>query len=151
MDAAFAGKFTEDDWSHTVGGVHALAWEGDELIGHASVVGRRLWHAGRELSCGYVEGVGVGADHRRRGVGDALMAELERVIRADYDLGARSATDAGAALYSARGWRRWEGPLFVRAPAGLQRTAGDDGSVYVLGDLDVAGELTCDWRAGDVW
>jgi aminoglycoside 2'-N-acetyltransferase I len=34
------------------------------------------------------------------------------------------------------------------------RTPGEAGAVYVLPvtvDLDVTGELTCDWRDGDVW
>jgi aminoglycoside 2'-N-acetyltransferase I len=34
------------------------------------------------------------------------------------------------------------------------RTTEDDGWVYVLpvsADLDLHGELTCDWREGDVW
>jgi aminoglycoside 2'-N-acetyltransferase I len=40
----------------------------------------------------------------------------------------------------------------------VRRTADDDGAVYVLPGaapleppLDVTGELTCDWRDGDVW
>jgi aminoglycoside 2'-N-acetyltransferase I len=120
--------------------VHAVAWSGEELVGHASVVPRRMWVDARELRCGYVEAVAVREDHRRRGVGDALMALLEAVIRRDYALGALSATDAGAALYVSRGWRRWQGPLRPEPDA-----------VYVLGDLDVGGELRCDWRAGDLW
>ena len=55
---------TEEDWEHSLGGVHALAWEGDELVGHASVIQRRLLHGGRALRTGYVEGVGVRADRR---------------------------------------------------------------------------------------
>lgn len=40
------------------------------------------------------------------------------------------------------------------APEGLTRTAGDDGSVYVLPvsvTVDTGAELACDWRDGDVW
>ncbi len=36
LDAAFKGEFTERDWEHALGGVHALVREGAELIGHAS-------------------------------------------------------------------------------------------------------------------
>ena len=60
---------TEHDWEHSLGGVHAIAWEGDELVGHAAVVQRRLLHGGRALRAGYIEGVGVRADSRRRGHG----------------------------------------------------------------------------------
>jgi aminoglycoside 2'-N-acetyltransferase I len=82
------------------------------------------------------------------------MDALERVIRGAYDLGALSATDDGAALYAARGWLRWEGPTSALTPSGIARTAGDDGSVYVLpvaGPLDPAGALVCDWRDGEPW
>jgi aminoglycoside 2'-N-acetyltransferase I len=54
----------------------------------------------------------------------------------------------------ARGWKRWQGPTSALTPAGVARTEDDDGSVYVLpltAPLDLAGELTCDWRDGDVW
>ena len=39
----------DDDWEHALGGVHALVWEGAELIGHASVIQRRLLNGGRAL------------------------------------------------------------------------------------------------------
>jgi aminoglycoside 2'-N-acetyltransferase I len=150
----FGDVFEESDWEHALGGVHALMWDGDHLVGHASVVQRRLLHGGRALRCGYVEGVGVRADHRRRGHGDALMTALERVIRGAYDLGALGATDDGARLYTRHGWQRWKGPLSALTPRGLERTTEEEGHVYVLpvtAPLDHAGELTCDWRDGDVW
>ena len=94
---------TEHDWEHSLGGVHAIAWDGDELVGHAAVVQRRLLHGGRALRAGYVEGVGVRADHRRQGHAAAMMDALERVVRGAYDLGALGATDeAVAALRRAR-------------------------------------------------
>ncbi|HET6919604.1 MAG TPA: GNAT family N-acetyltransferase [Jiangellaceae bacterium] len=145
---------TEDDWEHALGGVHALVWEGAELIGHASVIQRRLLHDGRALRAGYVEGVGVRADYRGRGHGSALMTALERVVRRAYDLGALGATDQAAQFYAARGWSRWQGPSSALTPNGIRRTAEDDGGIYVLPitvPLDLSGELTCDWRDGDVW
>ncbi len=57
-------------------------------------------------------------------------------------------------FYSARGWRRWEGPTCALTPDGVVRTPDEDGGVFVLpGDvpLDLSGTLTCDWRDGDVW
>jgi aminoglycoside 2'-N-acetyltransferase I len=42
----------------------------------------------------------------------------------------------------------------VLAPEGRRRTAEEEGAVYVLpvaAELDLAAELTCDWRNGDVW
>jgi aminoglycoside 2'-N-acetyltransferase I len=154
LDEAFGSEFTDHDWDHARGGLHALVCEGDELIAHAALVQRRLLHGGRALRAGYVEAVAVRADRRRRGHAGAMMETLERVLRGAYDLGALSATDAGAAVYVARGWKRWQGPTSALTPAGVARTEDDDGSVYVLpltAPLDLGGELTCDWRDGDVW
>src|SRR5919198_700819 len=128
MADAFGDDFEGSDWEHA--------------------------HGGRALRAGYVEAVAVRADHRRRGHGGALMAPLERVIRHAYDLGALGATDAGAALYTSRGWQRWEGRLSALTPRGVERTEDEEGYVYVLPattPVDRAGELTCDWRDGDVW
>ena len=150
----FDGDVTDEDWEHALGGIHALAWEGDVLAGHASVVQRRLLHGGRALRAGYVEGVGVRAGHRRAGLGRALMGELARVVRGAYDLGALGATDEAAAFYDALGWRRWRGPTSALTPQGVVRTAGEDGGVHVLPGavpLDLDGALVCDWRDGDLW
>ena len=145
---------TEDDWEHALGGLHALIWEADELIGHASLIQRRLLHGGRALRAGYVEGVAVRASRRGRGHGAAMMAALEDVARRAYDLAALGATDEAAAFYAARGWRLWQGPSAALTPTGIQRTEDDDGAIYVLPlgvPLDLSGEIICDWRDGDVW
>jgi aminoglycoside 2'-N-acetyltransferase I len=145
---------TEEDWEHALGGMHALAWDGDKLIGHGSVVQRRLLHKGRALRTGYVEGVAVRAEHRRHGVGGALMAELERIIRGAYELGALGSSDEGLPFYLARGWQRWRGPTFALTPTGVVRTAEEDGYILVWpvsASLALDAELTCDWRAGDAW
>jgi aminoglycoside 2'-N-acetyltransferase I len=145
---------TDHDWEHALGGVHALVWEDAELIGHASLVQRRLLHGGRALRTGYVEGVGVRPDRRRRGHGAAMMEALELVARGAYDLAALGATDEAADFYAARGWKLWLGPTSALTPTGIQRTEEEDGGIYVLPlgvPLDVSGELTCDWRDGDVW
>ncbi|MEU4204581.1 GNAT family N-acetyltransferase [Streptomyces sp. NPDC045470] len=150
----FEGDMTEEDWDHALGGVHALVWEGDELIGHASVVQRRMLHAGRPLRCGYVEGVGVRADRRGRGHGAAMMTALERVVRTAYDLGALSASEGAADFYASRGWHLWQGPSAVLSPTGLRPTKEEDGAIHVLRTgvpLDLTGQLVCDWRSGDVW
>jgi aminoglycoside 2'-N-acetyltransferase I len=129
-------------------------WEDAELIGHASVVQRRLLHAGQALRTGYVEAVGVRADRRGHGYGAALMHALEGVVRGAYRLGALSTTEQAAAFYTGRGWTLWQGPSSALTPTGITRTEDDDGGIYVLPvavPLDRTGELTCDWRDGDVW
>jgi aminoglycoside 2'-N-acetyltransferase I len=154
LDAVFGDGFTDYDWEHSLGGMHALVREGDDLIGHASVVQRVLLHARRTLRTGYIEGVGVRADRRGRGHGAAMMEALERVVRGAYELGALSAAEAAGGFYLARGWQRWRGATWALTPDGVRRTPEEDGGIYVLPiavSLDLSGDLTCDWRDGDVW
>jgi len=154
MDEAFGDEFTEDDWRHCLGGMHALLWEDGELIGHACVTQRRLIYGGGALRTGYVEGLAVRGVRRRQGHGRTLMSAIDRIVRGGYELGALSATDDGVAFYDVVGWRLWEGPTYALSPDGVVRTEEDDGSVFVLpvsGDLDITRELTCDWREGEVW
>src|SRR3954452_13167700 len=155
LDVVFAGELEADDWEHALGGIHAVAHDPEgAVIGHASVIQRRLVHGGAALRAGYVEGVGVHADHRRRGIAGLLMAPLERVIRNAYDLGALGATDEAVAFYTGRGWRRWEGEARAITPRGVVRTPDEEGAIYVLENpgrpLDLSAPLTCDWRDGDV-
>lgn len=154
LDDAFAGDFTDADWDHALGGMHALIWRHGTLIAHAAVVQRRLLHGGVALRCGYVEGVAVREDCRGQGLGTAVMDAAEQVIRGGYQLGALGATADAQAMYAARGWLPWRGPTSVLAPIGVTPTPDDDGAVYVLpvsADLDTTDALTCDWRDGDVW
>lgn len=150
LDAAF-DDFSEHDWQHCLGGLHVLLWDGAGLLGHAALVPRTLWCGDRELRVGYVEGVAVRADARRRGHGGALMAAVEDCR--SYDLLALSAAPTALRFYLGRGWQVWRGPTSVRAPSGVLRTPEDDGGVLVLrpGELDLDAGLTCDWREGDVW
>lgn len=82
------------------------------------------------------------------------MGELERLVRGGYEVGALGATDDAAIMYAGRGWQLWQGTTWALTPDGIQRTEDDDDCVYVLPvsvPLDLTGELTCDWRDGDVW
>jgi aminoglycoside 2'-N-acetyltransferase I len=153
MDAAF-GAVSDDTFENVLGGVHTLLVEDGELVGHASVVQRRMLHAGQALRTGYIEGVAVREDRRRRGHGAAMMSVLERVVRSGYQLGALGASEDGGRLYASRGWQLWRGPSSALTPDGIRRTADNDGAIYVLPvsvPVDLTGELTCDWRPGSVW
>jgi aminoglycoside 2'-N-acetyltransferase I len=153
MDESF-DRVSDNTFDNVLGGVHTLVFEDGALIGHASVVQRRLLHAGQALRTGYVEGVAVRSDCRRRGYGGDMMAVLEQIIRSGYHLGALGASPDGARLYASRGWQLWRGPSAVLSPEGIRRTPESDGHIYVLpvlNPIDVTGELTCDWRPGSVW
>lgn len=155
---AFGGDFTDADWEHTLGGMHALICRHGALIAHGAVVQRRLLYHDTALRCGYLEGVAVREDWRGQGLATAVMDALEQVLRGAYQIGALSASEEGRPMYTARGWLAWQGPTSVLQPAGVARTPGDDRSLFVLPidlpdgiELDTTAELTCDWRDGDVW
>lgn len=154
LDDAFAGDFAEEDFEHGLGGMHALVWDGATLVGHGAVVMRRLLHDGATIRTGYVEGVGVHPEHRRRGHASAVMSALEAIIDGGYELGALGSSDMAVNFYRARGWQLWTGTASVIAPSGLQRTPEDEGAIYLrLGRTELRrnGDLACDWRPGDVW
>ncbi len=154
VTAAFAGDFTDNDWEHALGGMHALIWQHGAIVGHAAVVQRRLINRGHALRCGYLEAVAVREDCRGRGLAHALLDGIEQVIRGAYQLGAVSSSAPARRVYTARGWLPWTGASSALAPTGPVRTPEDDGTVLVLPagiDPDTSTELMCDWRDGNVW
>ena len=154
LDEVFGAEMTDNAWNHALGGMHALVWESGRLVAHGSVVQRPLLHGGRALRAGYIESVAVRADRRGRGHGAAAMDALECLVRRAYDLGALGASEDGAGFYAARGWKAWQGQTWALTPGGSIRTEEEDRDVYVLevsARLDLSGDLTCDWREGDIW
>jgi aminoglycoside 2'-N-acetyltransferase I len=154
VTAAFAGNFTEDDWEHSLGGMHALIWHHGAIIAHAAVVQRRLIYRNEALRCGYVEGVAVREDFRGQGLVQALLDGVEQVMRGAYQLGAVRSSARARRLFTARGWLPWNGPTSVLAPTGATPTPDDDGAIFVLPvgiNLDTSAGLMCDWRGGDAW
>jgi aminoglycoside 2'-N-acetyltransferase I len=155
---AFGGEFTDADWEHALGGMHAVIFDHGALIAHGAVVQRRLLYRDIALRCGYLEGVAVREDRRGQGLATAVMDAAEQVLRGAYQVGALSASEAGRHIYAARGWLPWQGPTSVLGPAGVMRTPDDDSCLFVLpialpdgAELDLTAEITCDWRDGDVW
>ena len=155
LDEAYAGAFSEDDWSHALGGVHVLATVDGELAAHASVVARQLIAGEHTLRTGYVEAVATGRRWRRRGLGDQVMAAAERLVTGGFELGALAPSEDGAPLYLRRGWAPWRGPLAALTTEGTVPTP--DEQVFVLttpctpGRLNLDRPLVCDWRRGDLW
>ncbi|AVZ75471.1 aminoglycoside 2'-N-acetyltransferase [Streptomyces lunaelactis] len=155
LTRAFHGDFGDQDWDHSLGGVHALVYEDGVLVAHGSVIQRRVIHTRRSLRVGYVEAVAVRPDRRRRGLGGLVMDTLERVIDGAYEFGALSASDDGAELYRARGWQVWEGRIEALGPDGVVHLPDEEGSTYLRPAVnrplpEPSGALIFDWRDGDV-
>jgi aminoglycoside 2'-N-acetyltransferase I len=146
--------FTDQDWSHAVGGVHVIVEAHGRVVAHASVVQRELHSAGQRLRTGYVEAVATRPSHQRRGLGSLVIGEVGELIDRTYRLGALATGVVG--FYERLGWVVWEGPTFVRTEAGLVRTAEEDGNVLVRltptsPELDLSAPISCEWRPGDAW
>jgi aminoglycoside 2'-N-acetyltransferase I len=147
--------FSEEDWEHTVGGVHVLLEDAGRIVSHASVVPRTLEIGGVSIRAGYVEGVATWPELERRGYGSQVIREIDGVIAADYDLGALGT--GMFTFYERLGWQRWRGPSSVRTADGIEPTPDDDGYLMVLrtpttpASLDLEASITCEWRPGDVW
>ncbi|MFJ9040218.1 GNAT family N-acetyltransferase [Streptomyces sp. NPDC102406] len=156
LDDAFDGDFSDADWAHSLGGVHALVHDDSgALLAHGSVAQRHAVHDGRTLRVGYVEAVAVRADARRTGLGGRVMDALERVIVGAYDIGALAASSDGERLYLGRGWTRWSGPFAAYGPTGTVRLPDDEGPPFLFPApaahaLDPARDLLLDWRDGDL-
>ena len=156
--AAFAededGAFSEDDWQHSIGGMHFVLDVDGLVITHASVVERELHVDGMPVRTGYVEAVATAVGKQRRGYGTAVMQEVNAHVAEAFDLGALGT--GSQSFYERLGWQIWRGPSSVRTQIGLERTADEDGYILVLltpssPALDLAAPISCEWRPGDVW
>ncbi|WP_216852768.1 GNAT family N-acetyltransferase [Phytoactinopolyspora halotolerans] len=156
LNGAFKGDFSAEDWDHTLGGVHVIGWDGHDVVAHVAVVQRRLVHREMPIRTGYVEGLAVRKDRRRRGYAAAMMKAAEQITASAYDLGALSDGTGIDGFYQRRGWLTWQGPTWALTPDGIRRTRDDDGGVMVFKtptspELGLDEAIVCDWRSGDVW
>jgi aminoglycoside 2'-N-acetyltransferase I len=152
--ARHEGGFTEEDWAHSIGGVHIIGERNEEILAHASIVERELVVEDRAILTGYVEAVATHPGHHGRGFGSWVMEAVASEIREAYPLGALSSSRR--TFYERLGWKRWIGPTYVRTEHGSVRTPDDDGGVFVLltpasPPIELTAPISCDWRSGDVW
>lgn len=147
-------RFTEDDWQHSVGGLHFVLDVDGEIIAHASVVERELHVEDRTLRTGYVEAVAVAPHEQGSGHGTRVMREVGGYVKDRFELGALGT--GSHHFYERLGWQTWLGPSSVRTPNGTLPTPDEDGYILVLQTpssppLDLAATISCEWRPGDVW
>ena len=109
---AFAGRFTNEDWAHTLGGQHIVITDGGEIVSHAAVVARDLNVGDRTYRVGYLEGVATLPPRQRQGFGSLTVNEVSKVLRKSFDMGALSSSQRE--FYARLGWESWQGPTFVR-------------------------------------
>jgi aminoglycoside 2'-N-acetyltransferase I len=146
--------FSDEDWAHSLGGVHFVLDDNDVVVAHASVVQRELHIDGRPLRTGYVEAVAVAPGRQGHGLGSIVMSAVDAHIREAFELGALST--GRPSFYERLGWQLWEGPTAVRSPLGTRPTPDDDGGILVLTTptsprLHLGATISCEWRPGDVW
>jgi aminoglycoside 2'-N-acetyltransferase I len=149
------GDFSPEDADHAMGGRHFLAEADGRVVGHASVVERRLEVDGRPVRAGYVEAVATLPAWRRQGIASTLMGDAAAHILEAFELGALST--GTPSFYARLRWRPWQGALAVRMPDGTE-TPGDpeeEGIMVILTastqSLTRRETLGCEWRPGDAW
>lgn len=132
--------------------MHITGCLNGQLVSHACRVTRWL-QAGDSplLKTAYIEAVATEEKFRNRGFASAVMTRLAEEV-SDYELAALGTGSPG--FYSRLGWKRWQGPLFIRMDNGLKATPGEIVMVLSLPKsppLDLFSRLSAEWREGEVW
>ncbi len=155
LDEAFDGRFSDDDWNHSLGGTHAMILDGEQVLAHASVVPRTITVGTRQVHVGYVEGAGVTPALHRQGLGSAVIVAINGVIGDRFELGMLSTGEFQ--FYERLGWERWHGPTWtIHADGRRERTEDEDDGIMAYrtersGDVDVTSPIVCEHRLGDCW
>jgi aminoglycoside 2'-N-acetyltransferase I len=150
---AFGDRFDDHDAQHAFGGVHVLATDGDEVVGHASAVPRRIRIGSQWWDAAYVEAVATAPARQRDGVGTAVMLRLHDEIDARWQIAFLS-TGRARDFYLRLGWEVWEGPSSVLTDRGEVATDEEHGGLLVRrapDGPDLRLPLTCEDRPGDAW
>ena len=154
-ELAFGARFTEHDADHAYGGVHVVARDGEDVIGHASAVPRRIRFGGRPWSTvGYVEAVATHPERQGQGIGRAMMEQVREEISRRWPVGLLS-TGRATTFYESLGWERWQGLSYTETAAGVLPDGEHGGLMILRLDASVAPDLTvgvtCEDRPGDAW
>ena len=130
------------------GGLHFLAYHGDQLVSHAVVTTRWLQPEDRPLlKTAYVDAVATLPSHQGQGYGSEVMRQLEREIDGEYEIACLETERES--FYERLGWKVWRGPLAGRSENGLVPTPHQTG-IMILRlsrtpalDLDKALSIEC--------
>nr|ELR5114236.1 GNAT family N-acetyltransferase [Providencia stuartii]ELR5115371.1 GNAT family N-acetyltransferase [Providencia stuartii] len=150
----FDNDFSDDDFQHTLGGMHVIAYDQQKMIGHVAIIQRYMAMNNEPISVGYVEAMVVEQTYRRQGIGTHLMQHTNEIISSCYQLGLLSASEEGQQLYSSVGWKVWKGSLFELKQRQYMRSIEEEGGVMGWSaneSIDFTASLYCDFRGGDQW
>ncbi len=106
-------------------GLHVIASDAEQLVGHAVVTTRWLQPGTLPLlRTAYVDAVATSPAHQGQGIGSAVMRHLASVV-VDHEIACLE-TDRPE-FYRRLGWEEWTGPLGGRSEQGVVRTPDQTG------------------------
>ena len=136
--------------------LHVLAFDTDELVGHAVIGTRWAQPEGHpQLRTAYIDAVSTAPDHQGTGVGSAVMREVARLADDDaYEIAGLETERQG--FYARLGWEEWRGPLAGREPDGALVPTPDQRGVMILRlertpELDLDTQLTIERQTTRIW
>jgi aminoglycoside 2'-N-acetyltransferase I len=134
------------------GGIHALAYRGQELVGHAVATTRWLQPEGAPiLRTAYIDAVSTLPAYQGQGIGSAVMRHLASLL-ADFEIACLETERVS--FYARLGWELWRGPLAGRKAHELLPTPDQTGIMILrlarTPPLDPDGSLTIEYD-GRIW
>ncbi len=149
----------EDDFKNLFtyvpsGGLHFLAFQGEQFVSHAMVTTRWLQPEGHPLlRTAYVDAVATLPTVQWRGYGSTLMRQLASRIDGEYVIGCLETERVK--FYEQLGWEIWHGPLAGRSGQGLIPTPEQTGIMVLqlsqTPDLNLDSTLTIECQDERIW
>jgi aminoglycoside 2'-N-acetyltransferase I len=149
----------EDDFKNLFtyvpsGGLHFLAFQGEQFVSHAMVTTRWLQPEDHPLlRTAYVDAVATLPTAQGRGHGSTLMRQLASRIDGEYVIGCLETERVE--FYEQLGWEIWRGPLAGRSEQGLIPTPEQTGLMVLrlsqTPNLDLDSILTIECQDERIW
>lgn len=150
---SFEGEFSEDDWQHSLGGVRLIGFMNEEIVAHGAVVPRAVRIDDVEEIIGYVEAIAVDPRFWRQGIGTALMEEITKICKSQYQFSMLSTGEKD--FYRRSGWVDFKGESYVDLGEKVVRSEEEDEGLMYLGVGNYSNvspfKVVCKSRAGDAW
>ena len=136
------------------GGLHFLAFQGEQLVSHAMVTTRWLQPEGQPLlKTAYVDAVATLPTRQGQGHGSAVMRHLASTI--DSECVIACLETERVEFYEQLGWQIWRGPLAGRSEQGLIPTPEQNGIMILrlsqTPALDLDSRLTIECHDERIW